>query len=674
MTLGGLALAVGILVDDATVTIENINCHLESRARTSRPPSWMARGRSSLPASVSLLCICIVFVPMFSLGGVAGFLFLPMAEAVVFAHDRLLRPVAHAGADAWRTYLLRRSASRIDAWHRRPRPPQARNPLARFQRGFEHRFEAVRRGYRGAAAPGAAPPRLVRRRLPGVVVCCRSRSRRFSAAISSRRSMPAQITLHVRAPTGTRIEETARAVSTTSSRRSGRSFRRTRLTSIVDNIGLPISGINMAYSNTGTIGVADGDILVTLKRGQRARPPDYVKQLARAAAAGVPRRDLLVPARRHRQPDPQLRRAGADRRAGRRPRSRGQPRPTPTSCCAKMRHVPGVADARIQQASTTRRSRSTSTASLAERRRPDRDATSPTACRTRWRAASRPRRPSGSTRKNGVSYPIVAQTPQYRVDIARRAARTCRSPAAQSAQIAGRPRDDHAASRSDAVVSHYDVQPVDRHLRHHPGPRSRRAWPPTSRRSSTRPRTTLPKGSTVILRGQVATMNERLQPALIVGLAFAIVLIYLLIVVNFQSWLDPFVIITALPAALAGIVWMLFAHPHDPVGAGADRRDHVHGRGDRQQHSGRQLRARAAGRGQATRSPPRMEAGFTRFRPVLMTALAMIIGMAPMALERRRAERAARPRRDRRPAFCDLRDAAVRARRCSASSIDSIPA
>ena len=310
MTLGGLALAVGILVDDATVTIENINYHLEQGKDIESAIMDGAR-QIVIPATVSLLCICIVFVPMFNLSGVAGYLFRPMAKAVVFAllgSYVLSRTLVNTMA---RFLLAHQSSHGHDA----PQP-RTRNPFELFQRGFDRRFEAVRGFYRRLLLTALSARRLF---IVGFLAAVFASfalmpflGRNFFPPIES-----PQIALHVRAPTGTRIEDTALEVD-----RIEQAIRSIipsdALKTIVDNIGLPISGINMAYSNTGTIGASDADILISLTDGHEADAPSYVEIDAGDAAAQVSRNGLRVFSRRHRDADPQLRPARADRRASHR--------------------------------------------------------------------------------------------------------------------------------------------------------------------------------------------------------------------------------------------------------------------------------------------------------------------------------------------------------------------
>ena len=304
MTLGGLALAVGILVDDATVTIENINWHLE-HGKGVETSIMDGANQIVTPAFVSLLCICIVFVPMFFLTGVARFLFVPMAEAVMFAMiwsfilSRTLVPTMAK-------YLLQPHT------HHEGEPPPTRNPLVKFQRGFEARFERIRSGYRDLLT-------LAMRRRPlfvigflGVVAASfllvPFLGRNFFPSVDA-----GSILMHVRTQVGTRVEESANQFADVQ-----KAIRKiippSEIDTLADNIGMPISGINMTYNNTGVIGSQDGDIQIKLKEGHR--PTDRIcAGAARAIAASVSRHDVCVPARRYRQPDPEFRRAGADRPA-----------------------------------------------------------------------------------------------------------------------------------------------------------------------------------------------------------------------------------------------------------------------------------------------------------------------------------------------------------------------
>jgi multidrug efflux pump subunit AcrB len=618
MTLGGLALAVGILVDDATVTIENINYHLEQGKDIESAIMDGAR-QIVVPATVSLLCICIVFVPMFTLGGVAGYLFRPMAKAVVFAlvgSYVLSRTLVNTMA----RFLLARQATH---GHGAPLAP-TRNPLVRFQRGFERRFEAVRSFYRRLLITALAGRGLFIAGFMVAVLCSFGLApylgRNFFPPVES-----TQIALHVRAPTGMRIEETAVEVDKIEAAIRA-IIPPESLRSIVDNIGLSISGINMAYSNTGTIGASDADILITLHDGREAEAPGFVKAMREALPSQFPGTtfaflpaDIVTQILNFGLPAPidvqiigskiAANRAYADKLLG------------------KIARVPGVADARIQQAFNA----PTFQVDV------DRTRAQIVGVSERDVAENLQNALAGSIQtaptfwlnpKNGVSYPIVAQTPQYWVGSLSQLENIPASQGSTDKQILG---GVAAIKRnvSDAVVSHYAVQPVidifatsnDRDLG---------AVAADIQKILDETASEVPPGSTVAVRGQMQTMTYAFGQ-LFVGIALAVVLIYLLIVVNFQSWLDPFVIITALPTALAGIVWMLFiTHTTLSVPAltGAIMCMGVATANSILVVSFARERL-AEGADAATAA---IDAGFTRFRPVLMTALAMIIGMAPMAL------------------------------------------
>jgi multidrug efflux pump subunit AcrB len=627
MTLGGLALAVGILVDDATVTIENINYHLE-QGKDVRSAILDGGQQIVTPAFVSLLCICIVFVPMFMLKGVAGFLFVPMAEAVVFAMiasfvlSRTLVPTLA-------NYLLKSHAGGHEREIMEDHDSQAgrsasRNPLVRFQHAFERRFEAIRVGYRDLLGLALATPR---RFVAGFLVLVLLSfalvpflGQNFFPSVDS-----GEINLHVRGPVGMRIEETASLFD-----RVEREIRNTippdQLAVIVDNIGLPVSGINRAYSNTGSIGPMDGDILVSLKAGH-APTAGFVKALRTTLPRDFPGTsfaflpaDIISQILNFGAPAPidlQVTGPNGD-----------QDQAYADQLLQRISRVPGVADARLQQASNYPQ-----LGVDVDRTRADelglteRDVTNTLVTNLSGSFQTAPA--FWLNPRNGVSYPIVAQTPQYRIDsISQMENIPVTGTDGHDMQVLGalgtiRPEE------SAAVVSHYAIQPAFDLFAAVQG-RDLGAVASDVQKIISAAAKDRPRGATVTLRGQVTTMNSAFS-GLFFGLAAAIVLIYLIIVVNFQSWLDPFVIITALPAALAGIVWMLFATGTTlsvPALTGAIMcmgvatansilvvsfcREQLEITGDA---------AEAA-----------LKAGFTRFRPVLMTALAMIIGMAPMAL------------------------------------------
>ncbi|USI71992.1 efflux RND transporter permease subunit [Sphingomonas morindae] len=627
MTLGGLALAVGILVDDATVTIENINWHLE-QGKTVRDAILDGARQIVQPAFVSLLCICIAFLPMFFLPGVAGFLFAPMAEAVVFAMiasfvlSRTLVPTMG-------NFLLRAHAGPHTEAHMAQHDamagtPASRNPLRRIQSGFERGFEAVRAYY--VALLGFALARR-RRFLPGfaAVVLLSFALIPLLGRIFFPTVDAGQINLHVRAPVGTRIEETA-ALFDRIEDRIRAVIPPDELVSIVDNIGLPVSGINRAYSNTGGVGPQDGDMLITLAK--RHRPTEaYVKTLRAVLPDHFPGStfsflpsDIISQILNFGAPAPiDVQISGPDRAAGAAFAHR---------LAARLAPIAGIADVRVQQADDypeldfdvdrAQASRLGITENDVTRSLSVNLAGSFQIAPTFW-----------LNPRNGVSYPIVVQAPQYRTDsLAQLQALPVTGSQPGAAQMLGALGTLHRAP-SAAVVSHYAVQPVFDIYATTQG-RDLGAVAAAITRVIRQSAAQAPKGATVTLRGQVETMNTAFS-GLLFGLAGAIVLIYLLVVVNFQSWVDPAVIVSALPAALAGIVWMLFA-THTPLSVPA-LTGAIMCMGVATANSVLVVsfaRERLAATGDAARAA--MEAGATRFRPVLMTALAMIIGMLPMAL------------------------------------------
>jgi multidrug efflux pump subunit AcrB len=626
MTLGGLALAVGILVDDATVTIENINWHLE-KGKPVKQAILDGAEQIVVPAFVSLLCICIAFVPMFFLPGVSGYLFLPMAEAVVFALvgsfilSRTLVPtmanyllVAHGDAQ---DVAEAREHDTAEGHH-------PKNPLARMQHRFERRFEKFRGGYRQYLTLALSRPRAFIAGFLAFVllslVLVPFLGRNFFPAVDA-----GEISLHVRAPIGTRIEETA-ALFDNIEARIRQVIPPNQLDSIVDNIGLPVSGTNRAYLNTGGVGPEDGDILISLKENH-SPTADYVKTLRMVLPQDFPGSgfaflpaDIVSQILNFGSPAPiDVQVAGPDNK---------KDEAYATELTRDIARIPGAADVRLEQSShypefgvNVDRTRA-GLAGITER-----DVTNSLVVNL---ASSFQVAPAfWLNPKNGVSYPIVIQTPQYRIDSLGQLKNL-----AVTGSKPGQPQllgglSDIVRQNSDAVVSHYAIQPAydvyaatqDRDLGA-VADSIQQVLNDTSR--------DLPPGATVNIRGQVQTMNTAFS-GLFFGLAEAIVLIYLLIVVNFHSWTDPFVIVMALPAALAGIAWTLFATHTSlsvPALTGA-----IMCMGVATANSILVVsfaRERLEVTGNAVQAA--IEAGFTRFRPVLMTALAMIIGMAPMAL------------------------------------------
>jgi CzcA family heavy metal efflux pump len=620
MTLGGLALAVGILVDEATVTIENINWHLE-QGKDVRTAILDGAAQIATPAFVSLLCICIVFIPMFALKGVAGFLFVPMAESVVFAMvasfilSRTLVPTMAM-------FLLK--PHQIGA-HGEGGQRVSRNPLVRFQRGFEAQFERFREAYRNLLAMALIHRRVFVTGFLAVVLASFGLApflgANFFPSVDS-----GQITLHVRPPVGTRIED-ASAMFGDVEARIRQTIPPSELTSIVDNIGLPVSSINTVYNNTGLIGYQDGDIYVSLNEKHHPTA-DYVRRLRDILPNAFPGAtfsflpaDIVSQILNFGAPAPlDLQVAGPNQAAD---------QAYALELLRRMQHIRGVADARMQQSMDNPQLRvDIDRSRMAQFGLTEADVTN--AVTTSLAGSSQTAPVFWLNTKNGVSYPVVAQTPEYKVDslpMLENIPVTGGAPASSVQVLGGLGKITR--EQSAAVVSHYNIQPVidlyatsqDRDLG---GVASDiRALIKATAADA-------PKGSTITLRGQIATMDSAFG-GLGFGLLGAIVLIYLLIVVNFQSWLDPFVIITALPAALAGIVWMLFATGTTlsvPALTGA-----IMCMGVATANSVLVVsfaRERLAATGDALVAA--MEAGVTRCRPVLMTALAMIIGMAPMAL------------------------------------------
>jgi multidrug efflux pump subunit AcrB len=617
MTLGGLALAVGILVDDATVTIENINYHLEQGKPVTQA---ILDGANQIvtPAFVSLLCICIVFVPMFFLTGVARFLFVPMAEAVMFAMmwsfilSRTLVPTMA-------NYLLKPHTH-----HEGEGLPPTRNPLVKFQRGFETRFERLRRGYRDLLSLALAHrPTFVTGFLAFVAVSfllVPFLGRNFFPAVDA-----GNILMHVRTQVGTRVEETAGQLADVQ-----KAIRKIippeEIETVTDNIGMPISGINMTYNNTGVIGPQDGDVQIKLREDHRPTA-EHVQALREQLPRLFPGMtfaflpaDIVSQILNFGAPAPiDLQVRGANL---------GANFAYANKLLSRIRRIPGIADARIQQ------SPSAPTFNVdVDRTRAqyvgltERDVTNSLVVNLAGSSQVAPTYYLNPD--NGVSYSIVMQTPQYQIDSlsALQALPITAAGNSQSPILGG--IADVTRTTSSAVVSQYDIQPMVQ-IFATPQGRDLGAVADDIKTLLAETAKEVPKASSVVLLGQVQTMNSAFS-GLLFGLLAAAVLIYLLIVVNFQSWSDPFVIVTALPAALAGIVWMLFTTQTTlsvPALTGAIMCMGVATANSVLIISFARERYEELGDPVAAA----LEAGFVRFRPVLMTALAMIIGMTPMAL------------------------------------------
>jgi multidrug efflux pump subunit AcrB len=600
------------------VTIENINYHLEL-GKAIEPAILDGAQQIVVPAFVTLLCLSIVFVPMFQLGGVAGYLFKPMAEAVVFAlvgSFSLSRTLVPTMAN----YLLRgHTPSETHG-----APARSSNPLKRFQIAFESRFARIRHQYRLLLALALRHPRAF---IIGFLTCIVVSfvllpflGKNFFPSVDS----PA-ILMHVRAQPGTRIEETARVFDLVE-----RTVRQVippdELNNITDNIGLPFSGINMAYQNTGTIGPEDGDALISLNP-DHAPTAGYVKKLRTILPQRFPGvtfsflpADIVSEILNFGLPAPiDLQVIGNNQTAN---------HAYATDLLKRIRKVPGIADARIQQVFDYPQINVNVDRTLAgEVGLTQRDVANSLLVTLSGSGQVQPN--FWLNTQNGVSYPIVAQMPQYRIDtISDLSNVPLTSDRTKGPQYLG------GVARivpgpSAGVVSHYNVQPVIDIYAATQG-RDLGAVASDIEHIVSQTKSELPRGSYTALRGQVQTMQSAFSQ-LYLGLIGAVLLIYLVIVVNFQSWTDPFIIITALPAALAGIVWMLFMTGTTlsvPALTGA-----IMCMGIATANSilvvsfAREGMARGLDAASAA-----LESGFTRFRPVLMTALAMVIGMLPMAL------------------------------------------
>ena len=621
MTLGGLALAVGILVDDATVTIENINWHLE-HGKDVENSILDGADQIVVPAFVSLLCICIVFVPMFFLEGVSRFLFVPMTEAVMFAMlisfllSRTLVPTMAM-------YLLKPHVIHGDEHDESALPP-SRNPVVRFQRGFEHRFEHFRASYRDLLELTMLHRRLFVLGFLAFVVASFALvpflGSNFFPSVDG-----GQILMHVRVPVGTRVEETAtRFANIEASIR--KKIPASEIATMVDNIGLSISSINLTYNNTGVMGEQDGDIQIALKEGHRPTA-EYIKDLRELlprefsdTTFSFPPADIVSQILNFGAPAPiDLQIRGNNLTAN---------FDYANALLKKIRRVPGIADVRIQQ------SRKNPVLNIdVDRTRAQqlgitaRDVTNNLAVNLAGSSQVAPT--FWLNPANGVSYPIVIQTPQYQLDsLSALANVSVGGNSGNTPQTLGA-LANFTRTAGNALVSQYDIQPLIQ-INATTQDRDLGAVAKDIRNIIADTAKDVPKGSSVVLLGQVRTMESAFS-GLLFGLLGAIVLIYFLIVINFQSWSDPFVIVTALPAALAGIVWMLFATHTTlsvPALTGA-----IMCMGVATANSVLVIsfaREKLDELGDATAAA--LEAGFVRCRPVLMTALAMIIGMAPMAL------------------------------------------
>ena len=578
MTLGGLALAVGILVDDGTVTIENINYHLE-QGKEIETAILDGAQQIVIPAFVTLLCLCIVFVPMFQLGGVAGYLFRPLAEAVVFAlvgSFILSRTLVPTMAN----YLM--AGEHAVAGHGEPPPTRWRNPLRRFQLAFDRRFERIRDRYRSLLLLALGHPKTF---IAAFLACVLLSfglwpflGENFFPAVDS-----GQILMHVRGQAGTRIEETARLFD-----RIEQTVRQTippeQLDNIVDNIGLPFSGINMAYQNTGTIGPEDGDTLISLKEGH-ASTETFIKQLRTILPKQFPGAtfsflpaDIVSQILNFGLPAPiDVQVIGHDQKAN---------YAYATDLLKRIRLISGIADLRIQQVFNYPQINVNV----------DRTFASEVGLSQRDIANSLLVTLSGSAQvhpnfwlnnENGVSYPIVAQMPQYRIDsISDLVNVPITSAGTETPQYLGG-LAQITPGPSPGVVSHYNVQPVVDIYGAVQG-RDLGAVSGDIDRVLQETRKDVPRGSYVVLRGQVRTMTSAYSQ-LYFGLAGAILL-------DLSGDRGQFPIVGRSFHHHYGVAWRarrnrldVVHDRHDPVGPRAHRRYHVHGHCHREQYSARQF-------------------------------------------------------------------------------------
>ena len=611
MTLGGLALAVGILVDDATVTIENIERHMHMGT-----PIYQAieegAGEIAIPALVSTLCICIVFVPMFFLSGVSRFLFVPLAEAVVFAMIA--------------SYILSRTlVPTMALLLLKPPQPHPVNPglFLRIHRSFDAAFERLRGAYIVLLSM-----LLTRRKAFGIgffTFCLASLAltpflgQDFFPAVDS-----GAIRLHFRAPTGLRIEETARLAD-----QVDKAIREVippdQLETVLDNLGLPYSGINLSYSNSGTIGGLDGEVLIALREGHRPAR-DYVDILRHRLPEAFPGvefffqpADIVTQILNFGQPaaiDVQI--LGQDMRASQQ---------RAAQLLEEIKKIPGAVDAHIHQ----RLDQPSLRLDVDRTRLQQVNINAQTVAQDVLISLSGSSQTSPSfwlSPQNAVSYSVTVQTPQYQVSSVDDLMRTPVASTGGPTQMLGNLAQVSPAVEA-AIMSRYNLRPAIDIFVSVEG-RDLGSVARDIDRLVAQTRATLPRGSEIALRGQAPTMQSS-YIGLGLGVVVAILLVYLLIVVNFQSLVDPLIIISALPAALAGIVWMLFltgTYMSVPALTGAIMTTGV------ATANSILLVSFARERLQAGLLPlaAALEAGATRIRPVLMTAFAMIVGMIPMAL------------------------------------------
>jgi multidrug efflux pump subunit AcrB len=618
MTLGGLALAVGILVDDATVTIENINYHLE-QGKEVEVAILDGAHQIALPALVSTLSICIVFVPMFLLAGIAKFLFIPLAEAVVFAmlaSYLLSRTLVPTLAKFW--------LKKHDAKRKQP------GFLGRFQLRFEHGFERFRESYHSLLGTALeSGPRFAAIFLGAMIATAvlafpigplPGLGQDFFPSVDG-----GQIKLHFRARTGTRIEETA-ALADRIEATIREVVPANQISSMVDNLGLPYSGINLSYSTSAPVGPGDADIYVNLTEDHKPTV-QFVRALRKKLNATYPSTQFaFLPADMIGQilnfglPAPiDIQITGDNVQAN---------HEFANGLLQKLHRVAGAVDLHIHQTGDYPQFNVDVDRTKAELV----GLTEQSVAGNMLVSLSGSFQTSPSfwvDPRSGTQYQVATQTPQYRLETLNDLGNTPLSNGAGGGSQLLSNVSRIYRSVAPAVVSHYNATTaldifgsVDGTDLGYVAAQINKIIADAKK--------DLPKGSTIVVRGQVQTMKASFN-GLLIGLIGAIVLVYMLIVVNFQSLLDPFIIITALPAALAGIVWMLFL-THTTVSVPA-LTGAIMCMGVATANSVLVISfARERMNAGDTAMEAALQAGFTRLRPVLMTALAMIIGMIPMAL------------------------------------------
>ena len=624
MTLGGLALAVGILVDDATVEIENIHRNLAQGKPILRAILDGAQ-QIAIPAFVSTLCICIVFVPVIFLTGAARYLFTPLAIAVVLAMmasyflSRTLVPTMVK-------YLLAAEVDRYGAAEEGEVSKSDDNIFWRMHHAFNHQFHRLREGYRNLLASALGNRKTMAVCFGGLCLACAALAPLIGTDFFPQVDA-GQIRLHVRAPADTRIEETEQWFA-----RVEDSIRRVipaaELSDMIDNIGLPYSGLNIAMSDTATVGQFDGEILVSLNPEGHAPTWDYVRTLRKQLAHDYPNlsfffqpADIVGQILNFGLPAPiDIQVIGPLTNAGKNYQLAKQIE-------QQVARIPGAVDVHLHQVVET------------PELRVNVDRTRAGLLGLTQKAVANGVLVSLSSSlqtnpiwwinpQNGVDYPVVVQTPEYRVDSTSTLMQTPFHLAGGASQMLSNVAQYHRGTTA-AVVNHYNVQPLydvyanvqDRDLG---------SVASQVNKLLDGVQAKLPKGSFIETRGQVQTMKDSFI-GLGIGLVFAILLVYFVMVVNFQSWLDPFIILMALPGALSGILLSLFVTQTTisvpslmgaimSIGVATANSILLVNFANELRREGEDVRTAA------------LEAGYTRLRPVLMTALAMVVGMLPMAL------------------------------------------